>query len=332
MADQQIVIFHLEIPLAGSLVTAAGTVVSRDVALVRLGEGPFGWGEAAPYPGQDEQFELVLRAVRTGERTPTLLAALDEAAADHEAKSRKVSLSEGLGGLLDAVPVSLAVGLDDPAGVVDRAVSNGVRRFKLKIEPGHLGHVREIRAGHPDIILGLDANGSFDDDTLAELFSVDDLGVAYLEQPVTDLLSDAARELASVVDVPVFADESVRSVEDAAEILGFEHVAGVVVKPGRLGWSGALVVRDLANASGKLWRASGLLETGVGRSYTDLLAACPDAFVSDVAPAEWFLTSGVTPSRLAEGRISIPAGPGIGVEPDATAIEALLVERLDFSG
>jgi L-alanine-DL-glutamate epimerase-like enolase superfamily enzyme len=113
----------------------------------------------------------------------------------------------------------------------------------------------------------------------------------------------------------VFADESVRSVASAQIALALDHVDGVVIKPGRLGWSGALSVRELANDAGKLWRASGLLETGIGRAYTDILAACPDAFVSDVAPAEWYLDADITESRYANAHITVPMGPGSDVTP-----------------
>jgi L-alanine-DL-glutamate epimerase-like enolase superfamily enzyme len=198
---------------------------------------------------------------------------------------------------------------------VERAVQEGISRFKLKIEPGRVGHVAEIRRRYPDVMLGIDANGSFTLDTATELEALSNLDIAYVEQPVADMASAAAIEICSMIVAPVFADESVRSVADAATVLAIEQVDGVVIKPGRLGWTGAIAVRDRANAAGKLWRASGLLETGIGRAYTDILAACPDAFVSDVAPADWFLETDVTESRYANAQIAVPSAPGLGVTP-----------------
>ncbi|MEE8457803.1 MAG: enolase C-terminal domain-like protein [Acidimicrobiia bacterium] len=331
MANQPVTIFHLEIPLRTPFSTAGGTLNSRGVALVRSGDGPFGWGEAAPFPGQDEPMADVLRAVRAGESTPTLKAALDEAGADLRARIDGDSLFRIAGAARETIPVSLAVGLGDPVGAVERGVGRGVSRFKLKIAPGRLGHVVEIRRKYPDVVIGLDANGSFDIDSAAELQVVANLDIAYLEQPVADLDSDAAKATRDWVGAPLFADESVRSVADAERILSFDDVDGVVIKPGRLGWSGALGVRDLANAAGKHWRSSGLLETGIGRSYTDILSACSDAFVSDVAPAEWFLERDVTGSRFDAGSVSVPRGPGLGVAPDPDLLARHLVERIDLS-
>lgn len=330
MANRPVTIFHLEIPLRIPFSTARNTVMSRSIALVRLGDDPFGWGEAAPFPGQDEPMEVVLRAARAGTSTPTLKAALDEAGADLQARIAGDSLVRQAGATRDTIPASLAVGLDDPVAVVQRAVGRGVSRFKLKIAPGHLGHVLEIRQSHPDVVIGLDANGSLDIDAAAELKTLVDLDINYLEQPVVTLDSDAAKAARDWVGAPVFADESVRSMADAERILRFDHVDGVVIKPGRLGWSGALAVRDLANAAGKHWRASGLLETGIGRAFTDILGACHDAFVSDVAPAEWFLERDVTDSRFEAGWVSVPQGPGLGVAPDLDLLAGYLVERIDL--
>ena len=317
MADQPVTIFHLELPLRSPFSTSGGSIASRSIALVRVGDDPYGWGEAAPFPGQDEPISDVLRAARVGESTPTLDAAVDEAQADLQAKVAGDSLFRVAGATKEVLEVSLAVGLDNPIEEVDRAVREGISQFKLKIEPGRVGHVMEIRRSHPDVLLGLDANGSFSLSSMSELDALSALDISYLEQPFSDMVAVPATEMT------VFADESVRSVTTAEIALALDHVDGVVVKPGRLGWSGALAVRDLANSAGKLWRASGLLETGIGRAYTDILAACPDAFVSDVAPAEWHLDADVTDSRYTDAHITVPLGPGLGVTPNPTVLASV---------
>jgi L-alanine-DL-glutamate epimerase-like enolase superfamily enzyme len=331
MLNEPVTIFHLDIPLRNPFLNAGGTVDSRSVALVRMGSGPYGWGEAAPYPRQDESIEDVLRAARAGARTPTLEAALDEAAADLRARQAGESLAQIAGATVSTVPVSIAVGLVDPLVEVERAIDRGVSRFKLKIEPGRVDHVADIRRRYREIVMGVDANGSFDPSTAHELTPLAGLDIAYLEQPAADLGATEASSMKWPTDVPVFADESVRSVTDAEVVLGLGHVDGVVVKPGRIGWSGVLVVAAMANASGKLWRASGLLETGIGRAYTDILAARPDAFLSDVAPAEWFLEQDIARSRNVEGSIATPSGAGLGVEPNQDVLDQRCIVRIDLT-
>lgn len=316
MGDQPITIFPLSLKLIQPFATASGVVDTRSIALVRVGSEPFGWGEAAPFPGQDEAIQDVIEAAKAGEWTPTLTAAVDEATTDRDARISGVSLSEMIGATMSRVPISVAVGLDDPMRAVERAFDRGVSRFKLKITPGRVDHVVAIRERFPDIVIGVDANGSFDVETVVHLSSLRDLDVLYIEQPTMDLDVHTAFRVRTITALPVFADEAVRGVADAERVLALDSVDGVVIKPGRLGWRGSLAVRDLANAAGKLWRASGLLETGIGRAYTDILAACPDAFVSDVAPAEWFLENDITESRYDDGHVTVPSGPGIGVAPD----------------
>ncbi len=331
MLNEPVTIFHLDIPLRTPFSNAGGTVSSRSVALVRVGSGPYGWGEAAPYPGQDESIEDVLGAARAGAATPTLRAASDEAATDLRARLAGDSLFHLVSATKERVPVSLAIGLGDPVDAVGHAVEQGIGRFKLKIEPGRSDHVIEIRRRHPEIVMGVDANGSFDPSTVHELEAISGLDIEYLEQPVADITDPEFGDVRHLIDAPVFADESVRSVSDAETVLACGHVDGIVVKPGRLGWSGAVVVRELANGSGKLWRASGLLETGIGRGFTDILAACPDAFSSDVAPAEWFLETDITRSRHVDGHMIVPSDAGLGIVPDPALVSRHLVTQIDLT-
>jgi O-succinylbenzoate synthase len=218
------------------------------------------------------------------------------------------------------------VGLgDDPVSAVAKAVAAGVSRFKIKVGPGYVDHVVLIRAANESCVLGVDANASFDESTIDELGALADLNIAYIEQPCGGDDAASLARIKQLVDAPVFADESVRSVSEAESVLSSPLIDGVVVKPGRLGLDGALDMIALAQRLGKRWRASGLLESGIGRAYTDILAAIPSAFVSDVAPADWFLEQDVAPSRFADGAIVIPQGAGLGVHPQREVIDRYLV-------
>ncbi len=326
-------LYRIEFPFRTPFVTALGEVATRVVGLVAITrEGVTGWGEVAPYPGQDEPFEAVMMAARNGGMTPCLAAAIDEAVCDSIARARGERLVDELGASNRRLPVSVAVGMAD--GVVervDRATAEGITRVKVKIAPGRTGHVREIRRTFPDLTMGVDANESFDSATWRELLDLVDLDVAYLEQPFTDLDRPEVTYL-SDAGFAVFADESVRSVADGVALLDIPSVAGVVIKPGRLGWQSSMALAQLTRDAGKRWRASGLLESGVGRVYTDLLAAAYDAFLPDVAPADWFLDGDVVASRYAHGEVTVPDGPGTGLVVDLAEIEARAVEAVRISG
>jgi O-succinylbenzoate synthase len=325
-------LYHLEIPLLAPFTTATGRVSKRTVGLVRVGRsGSVGWGEASPYPGQDEPFSDVLDAARTGGMSPTLSAAIDEATADLAAREQGVNLASVLGPPRTSVTMSIAVGMGDSAlSTVEAAARSGVHRFKVKVMPGRTGHVGEIRRRFPRAFLGVDANGSFDQSTVGELLDLSDAGIAYVEQPTPDP-GDPAVSILSKAGFAVFSDESVRSVSTAQRALACAGIAGVVVKPGRLGWGPAVEVVESARAAGKHWRASGLLETGIGRAFTLSLAAAQDAYASDLAPASRFFSYDIAPQGVLEGNLVVPTGPGTGVEVDSGVVKAHAVEIIPLS-
>jgi len=324
---------HLEIPFLKPFTTATGSVSMRSVGLVSIARSnTIGWGEASPYPGQDEPFVDVLDAARTGTTTPTLAAAMDEAVSDLVARERGVSLKSELGPTDTTVPFSLAVGVRSAAlSTVATAWESGITRFKVKIMPGHTGHVADIRHLFPDAFIGVDANGSFDSSTVAEILALKDLDIAYIEQPTVGF-DDAAMQILEDAGFTVFVDESIRSVSDAQRVLAMPTVSGVVVKPGRLGWSASLEVVRRARAVGKLWRASGLLETGVGRSFSLALAAASDSFVSDVAPASRFFSYDVVSQPIDSGEFIVPTGAGTGLDVDADVVTARALDVIPLSG
>jgi len=324
--------YILDIPLHRPFTTASGTVTRRELALVSLSiDGETGWGEAAPYPGQDETLATVVAAARDGGSTPTLRAALDEAMADLLARTQKMRLIDDVPGVRTELPLCVAVGTGSKVlDVVNGLVADGILRIKVKIAPGHTDHIRDIRNAHPDITIGVDANGSFEPSNWGEMLHLSEENIAYIEQPMFDLARAEVVELRDAGFL-IFADESVRNVEQAADVLDLAGVGGIVVKPGRLGWTDSLAVVTAARSAGKSWRASGLLETGVGRAYTEILAAAEDAFVSDIAPADRFFTQDTVASRARGANVVVPMAYGVGIDVDEKRIAARATDVLSIN-
>lgn len=301
-------VFLLEIPLRVPWTTAMGSLSARTVALVRIGEDVVGWGEAAPYPGLDPALDL--DDMHGGALPPTVAAAIDQAFSDRTARlhGRPLTTSGTA-----RIPSQVAVGLDNPLEEVSRAVEQGTSRFKLKVAPGAVRHVLEVREAHPEVVIGVDANRSFA--SADELLALRDADVAYIEEPF-ESWGSASVVLAESTDIPLLSDESLRSAYDVDVLLAIDSIAGITIKPGRLGWTQSLEARRAAMAAGKHWRASGLLETGVGRAYADRLASLPGGFLSDVAPTEAYFIDDVAPSRSDGADVLVPSGVGLGVVPD----------------
>ena len=326
---RQLELLHLSIPLVVPFVNAEGPIVDRQIGLVRLSNGEtIGWGETSPYPEQDASLDSVISATIDGEVVPAFAAGLDQAEYDLAARLAGQSLFEAA----DPLSISVAVGAGPGAiDTVGQAVASGVKRFKIKVAPDRVDHVREIRFHHPDVVLGIDGNGSFDTETVYQMAALTDLNLAYVEEPARGMGDDVLAMVRDRIDAPIFADESIRSTVDIESVAGSRFIDGVVLKPGRLGLTGALTAVDLADSVGLRWRASGLLETAIGRSYTNLLASMSNAFVSDVAPAGWFFERDVIETVVKDGKVMVPKGPGIGVEPDEGVIDRYLVARYDLS-
>ena len=202
----------LDIPLRFPFSTAGTSIDRRRVVLVRVGEGATaGWGEAAPFPGQDESVDALIEAAVTGTVSATLAAALDEAVNDHDARVHGVPL---LPIAASAVPMCLAVGVDGAVDRVAEIVDQGVTAVKMKVAPDAVAHVADVRAAHPDLTIGVDGNASFGDLNRIDTGMFMDLGLAFAEELFSDWFTGGAEAFADITGIPLFADESVRSLAE----------------------------------------------------------------------------------------------------------------------
>ncbi|MEZ5176657.1 MAG: enolase C-terminal domain-like protein [Acidimicrobiia bacterium] len=332
MSELSLSFHHLVVPLRAAFTNAATTITERHIGLVELSDGSnTGWGEASPYPSLDPPIASLIAAAESGRASPLLHTAVSLARADLSARQAAQPLGRQFGIERTTVPICLAVGHGDMAVEdVKTASSRGVTRFKIKVAPGQVDHVRAIREAFPDHVIGVDANGSFDGTTIEQLLVLREADLAFIEQPC-DLTDRALVDRVHAnIDAPVFADESVRTIADAAAIAATDHIDGLVLKPARLGIVGAVDAARAASHAGKRWRASGLLESGIGRAYSNLLAAHRDAFVSDVAPADWFLQRDVAAVGVVDASVEIPAGPGIGLVPDESVLDRFRIGAYDL--
>ncbi|MFV9673620.1 MAG: enolase C-terminal domain-like protein, partial [Acidimicrobiia bacterium] len=185
--------WDLSIPLRSPFSTAVTTVVERRIVLVSISDGEHtGWGEAAPYPGvTPDSIEDAWRTLERGSvLSPTAGAALDEATADLMARRTGTPLWASIGGASRPIPTSVAIGFDEDP--VERIEATGAGGAKLKIRPGSdVSRVAEVRSAYPDLLIGVDANGSYRWEDRSNLLAMDGLGVEYIEQPfpADDLVS-----------------------------------------------------------------------------------------------------------------------------------------------
>ena len=212
----------------------------RDVTLL---EGPAGWGECSPLLGYPSD-PAVCRA-----------AAEEAATVGFPAPVR------------DCVPVNALV--DGPFLVQD---VRGFSAVKVKVrDAAGIALVRAVRdAVGPDVGVRVDANGAWDVDTAVTMIAkLAEFDLEYVEQPCATL-EDLAR-VRRRVDVPIAADECIRSLDDARELRARDAADVIVVKQQPLG--GVRAALAAAEAAGVPAVVSSMMETSVGIAAGVALAA-----------------------------------------------------------
>ncbi|MBM9506351.1 mandelate racemase/muconate lactonizing enzyme family protein [Actinacidiphila acididurans] len=291
-------------------------------------------------PGQDaRRVEAVwldlfsaTRATAVGAITSLALAAVDTALWDLRGRQTGLPLWLLAGGARDRIPLYdtevgwLHLTEDELVAGARQAVERGLRGIKVKIgkpsateDAERLAAVR--RAVGPDVDLMVDANQSM---TAAEAVRraalLEPAGLLWLEEPLPadDIAGHAA--LAAATSIPVAVGESLYSAGQFAQYLR-QGAAGIVqADVARIGgitpW---LKVAHLAEAHNVPMCPHFLMEL-----HVSLAAAVPGGRYLEYIPQLTAITR--TPLTVRDGMAHVPAAPGLGIDWDRDAIDALRKE------
>lgn len=370
LAVDSVELVRLRIPLVAPFRTSFGTQSERDVLLLHLRAGDVeGWGECVAMEEPLYSSEYVEAAQRVivdhllprlfaagrvaADDVTTLLtpvkghrmakAALEMAWLDAELRAEGRSFGERLGATREAVDCGVSVGIMDTIPLLLEAVAGyldqGYRRIKLKIEPGRdIDPVRAVRETFgPDLPLQVDANTAYTLQDAAHLAQLDSLNLLLIEQPLPEDQIWAHAQLAKIVRTPMCLDESIVSVEVAAEAIDMGACAIINIKPGRVGgYLEARRIHDLCAERGIPVWCGGMLETGIGRAANVALAALPNfTLPGDTSASDRYYREDITaPFVLDDGRLAVPTGPGLGVDiiPEVLARMTTSAELIRRSG
>jgi O-succinylbenzoate synthase len=362
MRIEEVVVHRCALPLVRPFRTSFMVETHKDVLLVELrtSDGVTGWGECvamgAPLYSHEyndgtldviEKFLLprLLGRDLEPEDVPALLGpvrghpmakgALELAVVDAALRARGVSFASYLGSVRDEVDCGVSVGIpadDSMATLVDEVqgyVDQGYQRIKLKIEPGwDIEPTREIRRLHPGIPLQVDANQAYSRADIDHLAQLDEFDLLLIEQPLHEDDVLGHRLLAERMATPVCLDESVLSVDNAESLIDYGACEVVNIKAGRVGgYLTAKAIHDLCLDRGVPVWCGGMVETGIGRAANIALASLPGfTLPGDTSGSDRFFTRDITePFVLEDGRIAVPTGPGLGVEPIPDVLAELTV-------
>ncbi|MFN8470763.1 MAG: o-succinylbenzoate synthase [Anaerolineae bacterium] len=250
--------------------------------------------------------------------------AVESAVWDLWAKQQGISLSQALGGTRDRVQVGVSVGIQPsiPA-LVDRVgayLADGYARIKIKIKPGYdLGAVEALRAVYPHILLQVDANSAYHLDDAPIFVAMDGYDLLLIEQPLEyDDIPDHAK-LQAQLKTPICLDESIHTTANARWALEGGSCRIINIKPARLGgFTESIDVHDLcAQHNAPVW-CGGMLETGIGRAGNVALASLPNfRLPGDISASRRYYAEDIVKPEFvlnSDSTLSVPQGPGIGVE------------------
>lgn len=264
-----------------------------------------------------------------------------------ESLARFLSRSSHLGAApRKAVATGIALGMPSSSnGLMDqvqRAVTDGYRRIKLKVSPrSDLDVIRTV-CGEigTRTALSVDANASFsvdDEDHLAFLESLDTLGLSMIEQPLGADDFEQHAQLQRSLRTPICLDESISSDSSVETMVRLNSGKIVNMKPGRVGgFTEAVAIHDRCRlAEIPLW-CGGMLESGIGRAYNVALASLPNfTLPGDVSPsARYWVRDLITEpwTMDSEGMVTVPVErSGIGVDVDRDFVDQIVVRETTFN-
>ena len=340
-----------------------GQNLTRDAVIVRLedGDGTVGWGETYLVAdavdaatgmtdrlvGRDPDTAATeLNAATTGHRWA--LGAVTMALDDLRARRRGVPVSDLYGervrGAVRAYASSRGYldGESPQAAWSDEAATawaDGFRAMKLRIGrypvEDELDAIEQVVAGAPGLTWMADGNGAYD---LAQsrrvAATLETLGFRWLEEPLPTDDYRAYAPLADELTIPLAGGEILESAGDAAPFLqlgSFDLVQPDVSICGGIGG-----VLDIAGSAAEAGRWTVPHACGGAISLAATLQALAVLPVATGAPpwAEPILEHDVgenpirtdilaSPLSLDDGWLTIPVGPGLGVEVDEEAIRRL---------
>jgi L-alanine-DL-glutamate epimerase-like enolase superfamily enzyme len=343
------------LPFKEPYVTARGVLTQREMVLLRVRDedGVVGLGEAVPLAlrGGVGLREVVGELEAWGEvREVDGLSAPSRCAVGSalmDLRGRRIGKGLGEGGRDEAVDCNATLVSGPPEAVAARAekwAQAGFTTFKLKLGAESASgsdmrtltrtqrmedatQVRAVReALGPEVRIRVDANEAWDLETAkAMLAELEPFEIELAEQPVAGLEAMAA--LAASTSIPLAADESVASLDEAEEAVALDACSYTGIKLSKVGGpEAALAIADVLPAY-----VTSALDGPVGIAAAAQVAL---SLAETSHPERLHLAHGLATQRLfastiaaveceiRDGLLHLPPGPGLGVEIDEEALQA----------
>lgn len=221
--------------------------------------------------------------------------------------------------------------LDETESVVTAGKEGGYEHFNIKVAPDpefDAQLAREVKRLVPNGFLWADGNGGYDVETaLKAAPMLADAGVDVLESPLRPNRISGYQKLKRQAALPILMDEGVVSPVELAEFIELGMLDGMAMKPARCG--GLLPNKqqiELVEQAGLVWLGSGLCDPDISLAASLALYGAFELKTPAALNGPQFLGADVLaqPMRVANGKIKVPTGPGLGVEVDEQKVRELV--------
>lgn len=369
MLISRIELREINLPLIHFFETSFGRTTTRRIILVRVADsdGAEGWGECTAGEGpfyseewaetawptlkeflapmvvgkQIDEAATVFDLMKSVRGHRMAKAAIETACWDLEARHVGRPLWRHLGGVQEEIACGVSIGIQESPDAllekIDREVSAGYQRIKIKIKPGwDIDIVRKVREHFPQIRLSGDANSAYSLNNVDLFRRLDEFDLMMLEQPLAhDDMFDHA-ELQKRINTAICLDESIKTPADAEHAIALGACRIINVKLGRVGGHAeAKRIEVIARAKKLPVWCGGMLESGIGRAHNIAMSTLAGfTLPGDVsASARYWHEDVIDPpvTVAANGTIKPPDKPGIGFEVNQARIDRLTVRSETIS-
>jgi len=345
----------LDLPLYEPFKIATGIKDAAWNVLIRvvLEDGTIGFGEVSPSPyttGDTRETVLAvmdqLRSTVIGKdirswrgiltETRKLIryqvaahSGLEIAVLDAFGKSQGVALSEMFGGVRKSVEtdMTLSLGTSEKAGEdAAKFIKQGFNKLKIKVGMDvhtDADRIVAVRDNAPDSEISLDANQAFSPKEAVELIRLANgrgANVSMFEQPVRKDDFDGMRFVRDHCPLPIAADETVFTPEDALRVIREGAADMINIKVAKCGILGALEIISICRTANIGLMIGAMMESKIGLAASVHLSCGFGTFIHNDLDSVYLLKpfdceGGFEldgPNFSVEG---IPGGTGIVFDP-----------------